>query len=248
MQRLLSTGHVRSGLMAIVCAIFALAGLAACSETGASGVNTPPVTAITQPYYTVRLDSFKIDRLRAVDSDTDTVAFALQVNGRDYPNQSRDMGDVNDGVHPVGLAFTHVPISSGDTVKIALEIVNAGHVNRSELLTRLYNGVTALKDKAKGYCENDPSVMTCFIAAGGYAISYLIQLLTGYCNGPVALDATSLTGDDVKSLTQQGAAPYAHTKTYPGTDSNWGCGKNSIYEVTWSITPEPSVPLQNKGA
>src|SRR5213080_3787100 len=60
--------------------------------------------------YTFRLESLHIENTRAVHNDTDVVALALKVDDITFPPQTRDLGDVNNGTHAIGLKFENVLI------------------------------------------------------------------------------------------------------------------------------------------
>jgi hypothetical protein len=54
------------------------------------------------------------------------------------------------------------------------------------------------------------------------------------CDEVVAQDVFSIDDYMLASLTV--ARPHSETHNYPGTDSADGCGGNSNYDVTWSIS------------
>jgi hypothetical protein len=71
----------------------------------------------------------------------------------------------------------------------------------------------------------------------GAVVSYLgglgINVILPNCDGWVAGDHINLTG---KTLAGYAKSRHEETRDYPGVDSPWGCGSNSHYKVTWSIT------------
>jgi hypothetical protein len=59
------------------------------------------------------------------------------------------------------------------------------------------------------------------------------------CDGFVAADAIGRTKSQWDMLIDSaGGAMFRKTLHYPGTDSPGGCGSNSDYTVTWSVTRE----------
>jgi hypothetical protein len=56
----------------------------------------------------------------------------------------------------------------------------------------------------------------------------------GNCDGMVAQDEVAFTGTALLDATAFGA--HTETHNYPGSDSPAGCGSNSNYDLTWSIT------------
>ena len=79
----------------------------------------------------------------------------------------------------------------------------------------------------------------------GYLGGHVLSFFEDYCNGPVAAGQYEFTGQQLWNLTQQSGAggSFSAGDYCPGTDSNWGCGSNSQYTVTWSIycIPDPVV-------
>jgi hypothetical protein len=65
-------------------------------------------------------------------------------------------------------------------------------------------------------------------------VSELTSIVFADCDGRVALEQVVLLGRELCRNTAAG--PYSTTTTHPGTDSATGCGSNSVYEVSWSIT------------
>jgi hypothetical protein len=64
--------------------------------------------------------------------------------------------------------------------------------------------------------------------------SVLGQFFSANCDGPVAAEQPMFTGQQLWANTLNG--PYNATTKHLGIDSNWGCGSNSVYTVSWSIT------------
>ena len=54
------------------------------------------------------LDSFRITDTRALHNDTDFVTISVTVGTNDAITATRAMGDVNNGIHPVGLGVAAV--------------------------------------------------------------------------------------------------------------------------------------------
>ncbi|QVL34003.1 hypothetical protein KIH39_08885 [Telmatocola sphagniphila] len=174
--------------------------------------------------YDFTLENFEILRTRSRHNDTDHVSFALKVGDKIYPAKVKHMGDLNDGTFKVGLSFSGVTVPKPDT-KIVLTylVLNSGH-KQDEVSKWLEKGATELLKKGA-------------TAAGawGEVISYIgnigIEFLFPNCDGWVAGDHITLTGQKVASY----GASHKETREYQGLDSPTGCGRNSIYKVTWSV-------------
>src|SRR5579883_544820 len=93
---------------------------------------TPHPPAPTPPFqpssFLFRLDSFEIDNTRSAHEDTDTVSCTFALGAAAPQTKVKAMGDLNNGVFPVGIDFGPVRIS--DPTEVAVFnylIVNAGH-------------------------------------------------------------------------------------------------------------------------
>jgi hypothetical protein len=57
------------------------------------------------------------------------------------------------------------------------------------------------------------------------------------CDGMVAADAIARSKEQLDTaIDAAGGATYRQSRRYPGSDSPAGCGSNSDYTVTWSVT------------
>jgi hypothetical protein len=181
------------------------------------------------------LDQFHIDNTRALHEDTDVVSFSVKVGGRLLPPVTKYMGDVNNGDHRVGLAIgpVEVPDDSQTQVAIGYAIVNSGFNGTDEgaankVLNRISDAAAALCTAEFGFKEVWDAL--------NKATQWLNGLMFVNCDGPVAGDAITVTGDTISRWLAAGG----HTepaKSYAGSDSPGGCGSNSQYTVTWSAAP-----------
>jgi hypothetical protein len=71
-------------------------------------------------------------------------------------------------------------------------------------------------------------------APAGSLVGAVTGPLTADCDAPVAAEPVVETGNALRLATQHG--PLTHTTYHPCTDSAAGCGSNSIYTATWTIT------------
>jgi hypothetical protein len=78
-----------------------------------------------------------------------------------------------------------------------------------------------------------------YAAAAKAVAEVAINFVFPNCDGYVAADAMSLTHQQWNLIIDSaGGDVFRATTRYPGTDSPGGCGSNSNYTVTWSITRE----------
>jgi hypothetical protein len=205
---------------------------------------TERVTAVG---YRIVLERFHIDNTRAPDEDTDVVAYTVEAPGhpdwRGTGARQEKYGDVDNGDHQLGWSFDALVLpSADDEVRISYSIVNAGNASSDaaklgRLLEGLGNLCAALCAGVFGFTGVWATVATKFA-------QYVGKALDIDCDGGVAADAIALTIGDLHDLTAA-TGTHQETRFYPGTDSNWGCGSNSKYTVTWSVTYEP--PLSPVG-
>ena len=69
----------------------------------------------------------------------------------------------------------------------------------------------------------------------GWLVSQLNSMINVKCDGTVTVEQVVTMGRDLQMKTI-GGHPYTMTTIHNGTDSPVGCGSNSKYEVTLSIT------------
>src|ERR1700730_7759637 len=78
--------------------------------------------------YIFRVDEFVIRRTRAAFTDTDVIGLLLRVGDQTYPPVLVNIGDVQDGSHPVNAEFGPIDIPDDATpVVISYSIVNSGN-------------------------------------------------------------------------------------------------------------------------
>jgi hypothetical protein len=193
-------------------------------------------TAVGQPQaksFVVNLENFQILRTRARHNDTVHVSFTLKVGDKTYGPLVKHMGDRNDGTHNVGLSIGPIDIPAPDTpVVLNYVIVNAGHKNNAEVEKALRAGSEQLlkemanRDKGGGKLGDWRAELLKSVVQLG------LNLLFANCDGVVAADQIVLTGGVLRKWDNG----HKETREYPGTDSPAGCGRNSIYRVTWSVT------------
>jgi hypothetical protein len=168
-----------------------------------------PPTPVS-PVYRFSLDSFIIKDTRSLHKDTDFVT--VSITGQ--PNETKEMGDVNNGTHPVGLSYD-LAVQPNQTVKFTYVIINSS--KGANLLVQFFTGFTAD-----------------LIAFTGANID---GIMPGSCDGIVAQKNLTFTGVGLAAQTA-GGKKVTGQDFAAGTDSPHGCGSNSRYYVNWSVSPE----------
>jgi hypothetical protein len=188
--------------------------------------------------YIFRLDKFHIDNTRARHEDTDTVSFDLEVGGRRFESQIKQMGDVNNGDHLVKLEFGPVSVdAAGTPVGFNYLILNAGNGSfedvKKELAAQSNQFFADAAKEATAWWEK------LALKASGLIIKEGIDALFADCDGWGAGDHIAFDGAALERLTAA-TGSYTETRPYPGRRSSRGCGSNSQYSVTWSVFRVPS--------
>jgi hypothetical protein len=196
------------------------------------------------PNFTFTLDSFQITDTRSRHEDTDYVSFTLLVQPNGGPaaapqTQTKSMGDLNNGTFPVGLSFPNVKVGADDTVVVNYLIVNSGHSSESSIYSTLDSTGAKLASAGASAAAGAiigsaiPGLGTLVGALAGWLAGELTGVLDANCDGPVAGEQNSFTRNDLLQKTANGN--YSETTKHPGTNSNDGCGGNSMYYVSWHI-------------
>jgi hypothetical protein len=193
--------------------------------------------------YNVRIDQMKINNTRAAHNDTDYASLSAcvgdpQAAGAQPLTASKALGDVNNGVHPIGLSvgpIALVPGKSPDLV-VSLLIINSGYSQvQAHAQTILDTISTATKDILDVAYPEYREVWTMADAI----TQQLNALFTVNCDGIVASDKLAFLSQQLTSLTSNATDTYTQTSHYPGIDSGTGCGSNSDYYVTLAIERLP---------
>jgi hypothetical protein len=191
--------------------------------------------------YTFRLDRFHINNTRSRHTDTDYVTIGLQIGDQTFPAQTKAMGDLNNGDYTVGLAFENVEIDDpAMPVIFNYQIVNNGHASQADLDKALTSGAAQLAAKGAAALGDElvPGTGSIWGMAASAAVQWLGGILFADCDGPVAIDQIAVTADALDQAIGEAIVDgtFSDTRAYPGTDSPAGCGSNSQYTVTWSVS------------
>jgi hypothetical protein len=215
--------------------------------------------------YTFALEDFQIANTRSRHEDTDQVAFGLQVGSRQFPIQLFSAGDANNGDHGINLSYRSVCISdptspvafsyeiyNGDASKLSVDLVTLN----TRLLAQSVDDTIKTSGADTGFAnfssgeagadipmvdEDNPFANTSdwstvffesiFVDIGSFVFPD--------CDGFVAADAIGRTKSQWDALINfTGGVTFRKGLRYPGSNSPAGCGSNSDYTVTWSVTRE----------
>ena len=232
---------------------------------GRAGLHIPPVEVISTTLlvdglaaplalvtFTIGLDSFRITDTRSQHEDTDFVSVSLAVGNKPPVSQTRSLGNVNNGTHPINLSFPTVKIAPNETAVLTYSMVNAGHQSPDAVTKALQAGTNSLAQKAAQIAATAagsaigealgasigtaavPLIGTALGALAGWVVGGAFGLILADCDGPVAAGVHVLTYAQIKASIEGGHG-LTQTDEHPGVDSNHGCGGNSHYFVTWSV-------------
>jgi hypothetical protein len=194
---------------------------------------------------TFTLNSFKITDTRSRHKDTVYVSVAVAVN-KNPPISlpTKFMGDLNNGTYQVNLSITNVEVSPQDRVTFSYSMINSGY-NKSNVEQKLQQVAEAAASQgaqAGGAAAGGVIGGPVGSAIGKEAASWILGKLEGVvfadCDGTVAAAVHSYTGTQLAELTGSGKV-LSTTDENKGTDSPRGCGGNSHYFVTWSLSAHP---------
>ena len=214
------------------------------------GEPRPPIPVIPpfQPAtYSFQFDSYHIFTTRSLNDDTNFLSVSIAVNGRVPENQTRSMGDNDNGPHPVSLHLKPILVDSPNTkVVYNYAIVNAGHGNGSEIIKKLQTTLEELANLGSAWAGTTTGaaiggtfggpIGAAVGAFAGFIAGGALQIIFANCDGPVAVQQVVFTGQDLWRLTQGSGNKLVQNVNHPGIDSPWGCGSNSNYTVNWSVT------------
>jgi LGFP repeat len=182
------------------------------------------------PSYYFMVNSYRIDRTRSRDNDTNNVYISAQ-NGGFMDSKIRDMGDQDDGFYTVGMSqWIHVTDLDAPIV-FSYIITNSGHRSSAETKEELD---IIVPETAAIMASHGGKIGV--IVGGVVTIGYELvkDLIFADCDGIVA---DAIINTDLRMLARWTANQTKHTETHfhPGYDSNAGCGRNSKYTATWTV-------------
>ena len=200
--------------------------------------------------YRFLLESFEILNTRSLLKDTNTVGFSIAVGQGEPQVQTMFMGDVDNGLHNVNLVFENIQLSDTDIVTLSYHITNKGgdpaeaanYVKNSlhELVNLATSKIGTVATAAIGSAIGGaigsavPLVGTAIGALAGWLTGSAWDIIFANCDGPVGAAIHIFTGAELQAMLTNG--PSVLREHHPGVDSSAGCGANSNYFTTLSMT------------
>jgi hypothetical protein len=207
--------------------------------------------------YRFSLDSFQILNTRSgnifsTSKDTDYVSFALTVNNGRPQVITQSMGDLSNGTYSTNLTFDKVNIADSDNVVLTYHIINSsvGEANATTYLQKsaftlsnaavqaLATSTAALLGTAIGAAIGTeipvPLIGSALGALAGWLLGSAWGIAFPDCDGPVAAGVHVFSGASLRAMTT--GQTFTSTENNPGVNSPAGCGSNSSYNVTWSVS------------
>jgi hypothetical protein len=198
-------------------------------------------------------------------TDTDYVSIGVQIKGQPEIIQTASVGDQTGGDVKVGLSIPNLFIADSDQVYFHYGIINSGAGQDKataaikSAATTVLNALEKADEEAiKQFFDVDLSGLTPQEAGALLAAQFGETVLPGLgvvigiaalffndivgwvfpdCDGPVAAGAYAFSGAQLRAKTN---SPVGHqflqVDENPGVNSAGGCGSNSNYQVTWTVT------------
>ncbi|KAJ9608389.1 hypothetical protein H2200_007377 [Cladophialophora chaetospira] len=204
--------------------------------------------------YNFSVESIEIKQIRSQESDTIYVSASVTIAGHPPRAVTKRIGDRGKGSFPLDVVLKDVSLADHEVAVFSYVIINDGHSKESNVTKVLEQAARKLSEaganqvgdavkEAVGAAvgagvgavigSSVPVIGTIVGAAlgslAGSLLGGLFDMVGANCDGPLAAGTYSFTGmqlhDDI------------HQRDHnPGIDSPHGCGANSDYYTTWSVT------------
>src|SRR5262249_12026410 len=212
-------------------------------------------------FYTLKVDEFAITATRSPSTDNLHLAYSAYVDGDVVAQKLLYLGDCDSGngsrvYHPDDLVSNEADkgglagvVINDPMSKVAFnfQLLNAGNVPAGALTGRVSSTADQLAGIGAGLAGAGAKGITDIVAGATAATGFfwaaialegfatLYSWLNVDCDGPVAVDQISGPRYAIDAWTDN--APFeVEQKDYPGIDSPTGCGPNSLYSVSWSLS------------
>lgn len=207
--------------------------------------------------YRFAVENVRVSTPRSLYKDTDTAQ--CSVTPGNWPTQTVTQALPDLGVPTPEeaqtnlLYFQPVAVELCEEVIFNYQVVNKGNpdpnvvdaaLNKAgkslaqqaikSIAKELGQGITVITSIQIGSLSSVPVIGSILGLVEQWLISQLEGIIFANCDGIVAVEQLVISGRDLHLRTAHG--PYRVTTTHPGTNSATGCGENSKYEVTWSIS------------
>ncbi len=211
--------------------------------------------------YNFTLNSLQVNSKRTntwpgTGEDTDYVGFSLTVGNKAPVTLTKAMGNLSTDSYPIELTFPNIVVGPNDNVLFNYHVVNSskGPESTEQYLTNTLEsaveaGVKALAQLGGnaaaaalgamigsflGLAIPVPLLGSALGALGGWLIADAWGFLFPCCDGPVAAGYHVWSSSYLQQATAGGAITV--TENHPGVNSPSGCGGNSNYNVTWTVS------------
>jgi hypothetical protein len=213
-----------------------------CGDCGGTQTTATASTSVdVAAVYYFELNSFSLSNTRARHLDTDyAVITAEQEPSATILDANWGPQDVNNGDYNlpplVAGPFYSLPDDNNEIVA-NYSIVNSGHSSRDDIINAMIQaGIQGAGAAVGTFGSGSTQTNNSFGgAAGGNILGSLLNMFFANCDGVVVNDQVGpFTGGTLAAMTASG--PHSESHFYPGTDSPAGCGSNSQYWATWTLT------------
>jgi hypothetical protein len=190
--------------------------------------------------YMITFDGFTASVVRSPDADTDHTAVAAQVNNQQTLSAAISNGDIHKGqTATTSLMLGPLDVGLSDSLKFSYSVINNGHDDRLKVLPALVGACIEVLGSAFSANQKILQAITTILTGG-------LGIIFADCDGVVAAESLTFSGGQLADMTSV-TGEYAATKTIPGTDSDWGCGDNSLYKTYWHIQRVPAPVVSRSG-
>jgi len=161
------------------------------------------------------------------------------------------MGNLNNGTYKVNLSIANVNVSAAQPVAFSYSILNSGYNQDTveEVLQKVCSAAASKGASAAaaggGAAIGGPvgSVIGAVgTAAAGWVLGKLEGIIFADCDGSVAAGDHLFTGAQLAQQTAGGKI-ITVTDDNKGSNSPDGCGSNSRYYATWSISAKAKLKI-----
>lgn len=201
---------------------------------------------------TFTMDSLAISDTRSLHNDTDFVHLSATVGGNPSVFVTKPLGDLNNGTHSVGLSV-EVDIPDDDTIVVFNYLVmNNGHGGNDAKAKAAQSALSTIAEEIIRH----GAISATAITVGSFAVPFFVSALAAVAGILAATEAALLLFADCDGVVAAGAIPFTcadlirktnagqkipEVTDHHGNNSPHGCGSNSRYSTTCSITTAPSI-------
>jgi hypothetical protein len=158
--------------------------------------------------YFFKFNDINIRNLRSANSDTDYASFAVRIGTNSYGPLTKAMGDLHQGIYPVGLSIGPVEVPNDQTpILLGWTVVNSGHTDPSQAI-----GAVA---SAAGTIVGTITLGAPFIGPiVGSIVSGLTSVFIKNHDGPCVIQGAAITGAQLNQVDRKDWNPQS--ENHPG--------------------------------